>query len=510
MTNSFDTDRGAAELRQPGRFDQSRLARGLFNTIPIVLAGTMAIGLNVTGPVQSVDQRRDKPRSSPSELGKNIRQAFTAAARAATNPLAAPVSAAAMSVASAAPATYMVAAGDTVSGIAGRFGLATASVLALNGLGWKSIIFAGQTLKLTASGAVPAVKVTAQKATTRYTIQTGDTIGGIAAKLGLSTQVLLSANGLGWSSIIYPGQTIAIPGSATVASVAPASQVRIVETSSVTPATNAPATYTIVSGDTMAGIAAKFALSTQVLLSANGLGWSRIIYPGQTITIPGSATVASVAPASQVRIVETSSVTPATNAPVTYTIASGDTVAGIAARFGVSSQAILTANNLTWSSIIYSGHTIVIPSAVPNIPSSPSAIVPMSTEMAANARTIVAVGRSLGVSDYGLVIALAAAAQESGLRNLDFGDRDSLGLFQQRPSAGWGTPAQIMQPSYAAELFFGGPHNPNLGNTLGLLDIPGWQSMSVTNAAQAVQLSGYPTAYAKWEGSARSWLSSLN
>ena len=435
MTNSFDTDRGAAELRQPGRFDQSRLARGLFNTIPIVLAGTMAIGLNVTGPVQSVDQRRDKPRSSPSELGKNIRQAFTAAARAATNPLAAPVSAAAMSVASAAPATYMVAAGDTVSGIAGRFGLATASVLALNGLGWKSIIFAGQTLKLTASGAVPAVKVTAQKATTRYTIQTGDTIGGIAAKLGLSTQVLLSANGLGWSSIIYPGQTIAIPG---------------------------------------------------------------------------SATVASVAPASQVRIVETSSVTPATNAPVTYTIASGDTVAGIAARFGVSSQAILTANNLTWSSIIYSGHTIVIPSAVPNIPSSPSAIVPMSTEMAANARTIVAVGRSLGVSDYGLVIALAAAAQESGLRNLDFGDRDSLGLFQQRPSAGWGTPAQIMQPSYAAELFFGGPHNPNLGNTLGLLDIPGWQSMSVTNAAQAVQLSGYPTAYAKWEGSARSWLSSLN
>lgn len=435
MTNSFDTDRGAAELRQPGRFDQSRLARGLFNTIPIVLAGTMAIGLNVTGPVQSVDQRRDKPRSSPSELGKNIRQAFTAAARAATNPLAAPVSAAAMSVASAAPATYMVAAGDTVSGIAGRFGLATASVLALNGLGWKSIIFAGQTLKLTASGAVPAVKVTAQKATSRYTIRTGDTIGGIAAKLGLSTQVLLSANGLGWSSIIYPGQTIAIPG---------------------------------------------------------------------------SATVASVAPASQVRIVETSSVTPATNAPVTYTIASGDTVAGIAARFRVSSQAILTANNLTWSSIIYSGHTIVIPSAVPNIPSSPSAIVPMSTEMAANARTIVAVGRSLGVSDYGLVIALAAAAQESGLRNLDFGDRDSLGLFQQRPSAGWGTPAQIMQPSYAAELFFGGPHNPNLGNTLGLLDIPGWQSMSVTNAAQAVQLSGYPTAYAKWEGSARSWLSSLN
>jgi hypothetical protein len=58
-------------------------------------------------------------------------------------------------------------------------------------------------------------------------------------------------------------------------------------------------------------------------------------------------------------------------------------------------------------------------------------------------------------------------------------------------------------------LFFGGPSNPNTGVTRGLLDIPGWQSMSVTNAAQAVQLSGFPTAYAKWEASARSWVSAL-
>jgi LysM repeat protein len=432
MTNRFDQGSGPTEPREPGRFDQGRLARGLFNTIPIVLAGSMAMSLNVTGPVQSVDLRRDKPRATPSELGKNIRVAFTAAARAATNPLAMPVSAAAMSVASAAPATYRVAAGDTVSSIAGRFGLATASVLALNGLGWKSVIFAGQTLKLTASGAVPVAKTAAVTPTSRYSIQKGDSIGGIAAKFGLTTQVLLSANGLGWSSIIYPGQTLAIPGTAAVASVTPASQVRIVEKPS------APKT-----------------------------------------------------------------------GPVTYTIASGDTVANIAAKFGVTSQAILTANNLTWSSIIYSSHTIVIPSSTPTIPSSPSDVVPMSTAMATNARTIVAVGRSLGVPNYGLVIALAAAAQESGLHNLDFGDRDSLGLFQQRPSTGWGTPAQIMQPTYAAKLFFGGPHNPNQGNTRGLLDIPGWQSKSVTDAAQAVQLSGYPTAYAKWEASARSWLSIL-
>jgi hypothetical protein len=129
--------------------------------------------------------------------------------------------------------------------------------------------------------------------------------------------------------------------------------------------------------------------------------------------------------------------------------------------------------------------------------------------MADNASTIIRVGRDLGVSDYGIVVALAAAAQESGLRNLDWGDRDSVGLFQQRPSAGWGTVDELTTPSYAAQLFFGGESNPNAGATRGLLDIPGWEGLSVTEAAQAVQISAYPDRYARWESSARSWLSQL-
>jgi hypothetical protein len=99
--------------------------------------------------------------------------------------------------------------------------------------------------------------------------------------------------------------------------------------------------------------------------------------------------------------------------------------------------------------------------------------------------------------------------QESSLRNIDYGDRDSLGLFQQRPSTGWGSADQLLTPSHAARLFFGGPSNPNTGVTRGLLDIRGWQSMSVTAAAQAVQISAYPEAYAKWESSARSWLAAI-
>jgi cell wall-associated NlpC family hydrolase len=117
----------------------------------------------------------------------------------------------------------------------------------------------------------------------------------------------------------------------------------------------------------------------------------------------------------------------------------------------------------------------------------------------ANAATIVAVGRQMNVPEHGLVTALAAAMQESTLNNLDHGDRDSLGLFQQRPSQGWGTPAQIMNPTYAATKFY--QH---------LLAVSGWLDMSVNDAAQAVQRSGTPHAYAKHEHAAHAVLAAVH
>lgn len=105
-----------------------------------------------------------------------------------------------------------------------------------------------------------------------------------------------------------------------------------------------------------------------------------------------------------------------------------------------------------------------------------------------NAATITAVGTSMGVPPPGETIALATALQESDLRNLPYGDRDSLGLFQQRPSQGWGTPAQILDPAYAARQFY--TH---------LLAVPDWRAMTTTDAAQAVQRSAYPGAYQKWQ-----------
>ncbi|WP_437029762.1 heavy metal transporter [Streptomyces sp. enrichment culture] len=109
-------------------------------------------------------------------------------------------------------------------------------------------------------------------------------------------------------------------------------------------------------------------------------------------------------------------------------------------------------------------------------------------EQAVNAATITAVGTARKLPERAVTIALATALQESTLRNLDHGDKDSLGLFQQRPSQGWGKPEQIMDPAYSAGLFY--DH---------LVEIPGYLDLPLTDAAQRVQRSAFPDAYAKHE-----------
>jgi hypothetical protein len=116
------------------------------------------------------------------------------------------------------------------------------------------------------------------------------------------------------------------------------------------------------------------------------------------------------------------------------------------------------------------------------------------------ARLIDQVAVSRGLPGRATLVALMTALQESQLQNLDYGHADSLGLFQQRPGAGWGTPEQIMSPTYSIEAFFGGDKPPS---PPGLVDIDGWMSMPYTEAAQAVQVSAFPNAYARHEQTAR-------
>ena len=121
----------------------------------------------------------------------------------------------------------------------------------------------------------------------------------------------------------------------------------------------------------------------------------------------------------------------------------------------------------------------------------------LDAEQARNAAVIVTVGRTLGVPLQGWLVALATALQESGLRNLAYGDRDSLGLFQQR--APWGSVAERTDPATATTLFFRGGR----GGQPGLLSVPSWQQLPLTVAAQAVQQSAFPDAYARWQPTAQ-------
>lgn len=122
----------------------------------------------------------------------------------------------------------------------------------------------------------------------------------------------------------------------------------------------------------------------------------------------------------------------------------------------------------------------------------------LSDEQRRNAALIIGVAKGMGLPPRAWLVALATAMQESGLRNLPYGDRDSLGLFQQRPSQGWGTPAEVTDPAYATSMFL-----------RRLVAVPAWDQLPVTVAAQVVQRSAFPDAYARWEGLAARLVAAL-
>lgn len=402
----------------PARGATSRRVRSAaFTSVPVALTGAIVLGLGLTGPVEPAHARKPsppKPEQAPSPLGLR-----TALSQIGAALMPGGLTAHAVST-SVAPAVYTVAPGDTVSSIAQRYGISTASVLALNGLSWKSTIFPGQVLALSSA----PVKTTGTPAPTtaagRYTIVKGDTLSAIAARFGLSTQSVLDANALAWTSIVYPGQTLLIPG-------------RVAQP-------EAP----------------------------------RAPLVGQTPDAPLDR--------------------PATDEQLAAASTAAESVAAAVAGMQIAARPVLPVEPRSPAS----GST---PGGSSAQPPSGGSVTPLTAEMRTHASTIIQVGRQLGVPEYGIVIALATAMQESTLRNLSWGDRDSVGLFQQRPSSGWGTAADLQVPSHAATLFYVG----RSGYTRGLLDIPGWQGMTLTRAAQAVQISAYPDAYAKWEASAWAW-----
>ncbi|MFJ8831331.1 hypothetical protein [Micromonospora aurantiaca] len=118
--------------------------------------------------------------------------------------------------------------------------------------------------------------------------------------------------------------------------------------------------------------------------------------------------------------------------------------------------------------------------------------IDLNDEQTKNVKAIIAATKKAGMDERAAVVSIATALQESKLENLghlgDRNDHDSQGLFQQRPSSGWGTVEQITDPEYSTTAFL-----------KGLKQVDGWQDMPLTKAAQTVQVSAYPDHYAQWE-----------
>ncbi|SDL86179.1 Soluble lytic murein transglycosylase [Arthrobacter sp. ov407] len=276
-------------------------------SLPLIAATTAALpavvlsSLAIAQPAAAESRVRSVPATLAAAMRAQATADATTSQKAALIPAAsvpATLPSAMRPAKSAVPAVYTIARGDTISSVAGRYGLDTFAVLKLNNLKANTLIYPGQKIKLTGSKPAPAATPAARASSTSaavtkaassagrvYVVKAGDTLSAIATRHGVGLSEVVKWNGLGMSSVIYPGQKVKVGGGSS--SPAPAA---------TKPATNsAPASsgsYTIKAGDTLSGIAARNGARLSDVLSANQLTMSSIIYPGQKLVIPGASTIA--------------------------------------------------------------------------------------------------------------------------------------------------------------------------------------------------------------------------
>ena len=270
----------------------------------------------------------------------------------------------------AAPApvsTYTVVRGDSLSGIASRFGTTSRNLMSINGITNANLIRVGQVIRLSADAAAPApapapaptpeaapapapAAPAAPAVPTSYTVVRGDSLSGIASRFGTTTRNLMSLNGITNANRIRVGQVLTIVGTAA-APAAPSTPAP--SAPAPTPAPSAPApsatgatSYTVVARDTLSGIASRFGTTTRNLMSLNAITNANSIRVGQILTVAGTAPAAPAAPAS-------------TTAPATtYTVVARDTLSGIASRFGTTTRNLMALNGITNANLLRVGQVL--------------------------------------------------------------------------------------------------------------------------------------------------------
>ena len=343
---------------------------------------------------------------------------------------------------------YSVRPGDTVRDLAIRTGTTNATIVSRNRLpGGGGMLRIGQRLYLPKTKAMAAAeaararaarakaaaaRAAAIKAST-HVVRSGDTLGAIAAKRGVSLAALLKANRLSSRSVIHPGQRLHIPGGAARAA-------KAARAASSARAAAATRTYTVRPGDTLSAIAARTRTPLATVYRLNGLSARSLIHPGQRIKVKGSSAARPGA------VVSTR----------TYTVRSGETLSGIAARHGTTVAALMKRNRLRNANLVTVGQRLAIPvrAAAAATSSShntfagrtyPDSIVRAAarnraalqrSSVPSRSQTramIVATARRHGVDPR---LALAISWQESGWNQRQVSVANAIGTMQVIPSSG--------------------------------------------------------------------------
>ncbi|MFQ5575719.1 MAG: LysM peptidoglycan-binding domain-containing protein, partial [Anaerolineae bacterium] len=227
--------------------------------------------------------------------------------------------------------------GDNLASIAARYGVTPQAIMSANGLANPDLIYVGQKLDIPSGGSMSGGSY--------YTVKPGDTLGNIARQLNTTVAALANANNLSNADTIFVGQVLNVPGGSVAG-----------PDGGYAPVYKCEYYYTVKWGDTLSAIAWYHGLSVNALLQANNL-YGDVIFEGQKLCLPGA----------QKRPVVTA---------FYHTVQSGDTVTGIAYRYGVSQAAIIQANNLSEAGLIYVGQTLVIPGYRPSAPTPKAKDVP--------------------------------------------------------------------------------------------------------------------------------------
>jgi len=274
---------------------------------------------------------------------------------------------------------YVVQYGDTLYGIALRFGVTVQAIAAANGITNPNLIYVGQQLTIpgVSASATPGGPTSTPTPGPGfyYTVQAGDTLFGIGLRYGVPYLAVAQANGISYPYYIYVGQRLWIPSAGATPTPMPTSVPGATATS---PAPGTGVYHTVQAGETLFGIGVRYNVSYLTIAQANNIAYPYFIYAGQRLWIPGAHTPAPTPTGSAVPTTTAPppTATPAPGGGFYHTVAAGETLYSIGLHYGISYLTIAQANNIAYPYYIYAGQQLWIPGAGGATPTPGSTAAP--------------------------------------------------------------------------------------------------------------------------------------